>query len=141
MTTTALPHFLLALATAPERGVVLAVGRSVSTVEDEVLRPVADHVQVKRPRGGLVEVLGCKVYLHGADDPRSENRLRGMAVDLVYLTDLDYLPDHLVTLCRSRLLRPGGRVVMCQRDRELGSQVWNGAKQSGKSGQFVERQA
>lgn len=120
VTRPALPPLLVALATAPERGMVLALGRSLHALEREVLRPVADHVRVSYTRGRAAELLGCKVHLVEARDPRVESRIRGLYVDLVYVTDLDFLPPGLLLrLHHFRLLRPGGRMVLCQRDRDL----------------------
>lgn len=110
--------FLLAIAVAPPTGLVVIVGRSLQTIERNVIEPLQDGLlfgrfasAVQHTRGASTAViLGRTVHLIGASDSRSEGRLRGLTACLAYADEATLIPQDFWTQLLARLSVPGARL-------------------------------
>lgn len=111
--------FLIAVATAPDTGLILIVGRTLQTIERNILDPlqesalfgvVADHVHHTRGATTAV-ILGRTVHLVGASDARAEGRIRGATVYLAYVDEATLVPESFWNQLLARLSVPGARLL------------------------------
>ncbi|WP_026923298.1 PBSX family phage terminase large subunit [Glycomyces arizonensis] len=111
--------FLMAVAEAPDSGLVLCVGRTLQTIERNILDPlqdrtifgtVADHVHHTRGATTAV-ILGRTVHLIGASDARAEGRIRGATVYLAYVDEATLVPESFWNQLLARLSVPGARLL------------------------------
>ncbi|WP_371517998.1 PBSX family phage terminase large subunit [Kitasatospora sp. NBC_01300] len=119
-TVASLLAFLLAVAEAPPSGLILICGRSLPTIERNVLEPLCDPAlfgpvaagQVRHTRGATTAViLGRTVHLIGAADARAEGRLRGLTAYLAYVDEATLLPEAFWVQLLARLSVDGARVL------------------------------
>jgi PBSX family phage terminase large subunit len=111
--------FLIALAKAPDHGLVIIVGRTLQTIERNVIEPLQDASlfgalagQVHHTRGSNVAViLGRTVHLIGASDSRAEGRLRGLTACLAYVDEATLVPEGFWAQLLARLSVPGARLL------------------------------
>lgn len=111
--------FLLAVRRAPASGLILICGRSLQTIERNVLEPLADPAlfgpvaaEVRHTRGATTAViLGRVVHLVGASDARAEGRLRGLTASLAYCDEITLMPEGFFTQLLARLSVPGARLL------------------------------
>lgn len=111
--------FLIALSVAPEQGLVLICGKTLQTIERNVLGPLQDHALfgslaglVHHTRGSnTATILGRTVWLVGANDARAEERIRGLTACLVYVDEATLVPPGFWTMLLSRLSVPGARLL------------------------------
>lgn len=111
--------FLIALAAAPDRGLVVIVGRTLQTIERNIIDPlqaatlfglVVGHVH--HTTGSTVAtILGRTVHLVGANDVRAEGRIRGATIALAYVDEATLLPQSFWMMLLSRLRVPGARLL------------------------------
>lgn len=112
--------FLIALATAPDQGLIIIVGRTLQTIERNVLDPLQDvklfgvvALDVHHTRGSNTAViLGRTVHLIGASDARAEGRLRGLTAFLAYVDEGTLVPEAFFTQLLARLSVPGARLLV-----------------------------
>ncbi len=110
--------FLLALHDAPQQGLVVIVGRTLQTIERNVIDPLqADELfgwcapLIHHTRGsGVATIMGRAVHLVGASDVRSEGRIRGSTISLVYVDEATLLPQAFWMMLLSRLSTPNARM-------------------------------
>jgi len=110
---------LRGIADAPASGLVLIVGRSLQTIERNVLEPLMDPeifgpfaTAVQHTRGATTAtILGRTVHLIGAADSRAEGRLRGLTACLAYADEATLLPEAFWTQLLARLSVPGARLL------------------------------
>ncbi|MFD4371508.1 PBSX family phage terminase large subunit [Streptomyces sp. NPDC058527] len=110
--------FVIAVATAGPSGLIIIVGRSLQTIERNVLEPLQDASLfgplarlVVHTRGATTAtVLGRTVHLIGAADARAEGRLRGLTAQLAYVDEATLLPEAMWTQLLARLSVPGARL-------------------------------
>lgn len=111
--------FLMAVAEAPDSGLILCVGRTLQTIERNLLDPltdrtifgpVADHVHHTRGATTAV-ILGRTVHLIGASDARAEGRIRGATVYLAYVDEATLVPESFWNQLLARLSVPGARLL------------------------------
>ncbi|MFF3622343.1 PBSX family phage terminase large subunit [Streptomyces sp. NPDC002467] len=110
--------FLLAIAVAPSSGLIIVVGRSLQTIERNVLDPLMDvaifgryAAAVQHTRGSnTATILGRTVHLIGAADARAEGRLRGLTACLAYVDEATLIPQEFWTQLLARLSVPGARL-------------------------------
>lgn len=110
--------FLLAIAVAPPSGLVVVVGRSLQTIERNVIEPLQDPLifgrfaaAVHHTRGATTAtILGRTVHLIGAADARAEGRLRGLTAALAYVDEATLIPIEFWTQLLARLSVPGARL-------------------------------
>jgi PBSX family phage terminase large subunit len=111
--------FLIAVAGAPSSGLIIICGRSLQTIERNILDPLQDRA-LFGPLAGLVVhtrgattavILGRTVHLIGASDARAEGRIRGATVYLAYVDEATLLPEAFWTQLLARLSVPGARLL------------------------------
>src|SRR5690606_24239108 len=92
-TISSLLAFLILLTRAPSHGLVVIVGRTLQTIERNLIDPLQSPElfgplagQVHHTAGSTTAViLGRTVHLVGASDARAESRIRGATVALAYV--------------------------------------------------------
>lgn len=112
--------FLIHLSRAPQTGLVLICGRTLQTIERNILEPmqdpalfgpVADHVH--HTRGApTATILGRTVHLIGASDARAEGRLRGLTACLALLDEATLVPEGFFSQMLARLSVPGAKALL-----------------------------
>ncbi|WP_067483794.1 PBSX family phage terminase large subunit [Actinomadura hibisca] len=111
--------FLIAVAAAPDHGLIVIVGRTRETIERNVIEPLQDTslfgplaAQVHHTRGSNTAViLGRTVHLIGAHDVRAEGRLRGLTACLAYVDEATLLQEAFFSQLLARLSVPGARLL------------------------------
>lgn len=111
--------FLIAVATAPSSGLIVIVGRSLQTIERNVLDPLADEAifgpvakLIVHTRGATTAtIIGRTVHLIGAADSRAEGRLRGLTACLAYVDEATLVPKGFWNQLLGRLSVPGARLL------------------------------
>lgn len=111
--------FLIALAKAPQHGLVVIVGKTLQTIERNVIEPLQDptlfgpiarHVHHTRGSNTAI-ILGRTVHLIGASDARAEGRLRGLTACLAYVDEATLIPEAFWTQLLARLSVPGAQLL------------------------------
>ncbi|APD18643.1 terminase [Streptomyces phage Mojorita] len=110
--------FVIAVATAGPSGLIIIVGRSLQTIERNVLEPLQDASlfgplarHIVHTRGATTAtILGRVVHLIGAADARAEGRLRGLTAQLAYVDEATLMPEAMWTQLLARLSVPGARL-------------------------------
>lgn len=118
-TIASLVAFLIALSVAPSTGLVIIAGRSLQTIERNLIDPLQDpslfgvfSQYVQHTRGSTTAViLGRTVHLVGASDARAEGRLRGASVCLALADEITLLPEAFFKQLLGRLSVPGARLL------------------------------
>jgi len=111
--------FLIAVAAAPSSGLILIVGRTLQTIERNILDPLQDATlfgalsgTVQHTRGSTTAViLGRTIHLIGASDARAEGRIRGATVYLAYVDEVTLIPEGFFNQLLARLSVPGARLI------------------------------
>ncbi|WP_280412548.1 PBSX family phage terminase large subunit [Nocardia asiatica] len=111
--------FLLAVHRAPDSGLILIVGRTLQTIERNILEPMQDEKlfgplsrEVHHTRGSNTAViLGRTVHLIGASDVRAEGKLRGLTAYLAMVDEATLLPENFWSQLLGRLSVPGARLL------------------------------
>lgn len=103
--------FLIALVAAPDHGLVVVVGRTLQTIERNLIDPLQSR-HLFGPLAGHVHhttgsttatILGRTVHLVGASDARAEGRIRGATIALAYVDEATLLPHAFWMMLLSRL--------------------------------------
>ncbi|MCP2261074.1 phage terminase, large subunit, PBSX family [Streptoalloteichus tenebrarius] len=111
--------FVIAVAAAPTQGLIVVVGRTLQTIERNLLSPlqspslfgpIAAHVH-HTTGSTTATILGRTVHLVGASDARSEGRIRGATVALAYVDEATLVPQSVWMMLLSRLRVPGARLL------------------------------
>ncbi|MDT0306117.1 PBSX family phage terminase large subunit [Streptomyces sp. DSM 44917] len=103
--------FLVALVRAPDHGLVVIVGRTLQTIERNIIDPLQSaHLfgplarHVHHTTGATTAViLGRTVHLIGASDARAEGRIRGSTIALAYVDEATLVPQAFWMMLLSRL--------------------------------------
>lgn len=111
--------FYDAVLQAPESGLILICGRTLQTIERNILEPMQDPAvfgpwanEVHHTRGSNIAViLGRTVHLIGASDVRAEGKLRGLTACLALVDEATLLPESFWTQLLARLSVPGARCL------------------------------
>jgi PBSX family phage terminase large subunit len=111
--------FLIALAVAPRHGIVVIAGKTLQTIERNIIEPLQDPslfgpiaAHVQHTRGANVAViLGRVVHLVGANDAKAEDKIRGPTCCLAYVDEATLIPEGFWTMLLSRLSVPGARLL------------------------------
>ncbi|WP_433731033.1 PBSX family phage terminase large subunit [Actinoplanes sp. CA-051413] len=112
--------FLIHLSRAPQTGLVLICGRTLQTIERNILEPMQDPALfgpiadfVHHTRGApTATILGRTVHLIGASDARAEGRLRGLTACLALLDEATLVPEGFFSQMLARLSVPGARALL-----------------------------
>jgi PBSX family phage terminase large subunit len=110
-TIASLVGFLGALVAAPDHGLVVIIGKTLQTIERNIIDPLQSvHLfgalakQVSHTTGSTTAViLGRTVHLVGANDVRAEGRIRGATIALAYVDEATLLPQGFWMMMLSRL--------------------------------------
>ncbi|MEU5974386.1 PBSX family phage terminase large subunit [Streptomyces sp. NPDC047315] len=103
--------FLISLTVAPDHGLIVIVGRTLQTIERNLLDPlqsthlfgpIARHVHHTTGSTTAV-ILGRTVHLVGASDARAEGRIRGSTIALAYVDEATLVPHSFWMMLLSRL--------------------------------------
>lgn len=111
--------FLFAVASAPETGLIVVIGRTLQTIERNLIDPLQSASlfgpladQVTHTTGSTTAViLGRTVHLVGASDARAEARIRGATVALAYVDEATLVPYSFWMMLLSRLRVPGAKLL------------------------------
>jgi PBSX family phage terminase large subunit len=118
-TIASLVAFLIAIRRAPASGLIVICGRSLQTIERNIIEPLQDPAlfgdvadEVRHTRGATTaSILGRTVHLIGASDARAEGRLRGMTASLAYVDEATLVPEAFFVQLLARLSVPGARLL------------------------------
>ena len=109
--------FLIRLANPPERGLIVLVGRTLQTIERNIIDPLqesdlfAGFVSIQHTTGSSTAVInGRTVHLIGAHDARSEGRIRGSTIALAYVDEATLVPQPFWMMLLSRLRVAGAQL-------------------------------
>lgn len=103
--------FLLRLVAAPDHGLIVIVGRTLQTIERNLIDPLqstylfgplAKHVH-HTTGSTTATILGRTVHLIGASDSRAEGRIRGSTIALAYVDEATLVPYSFWMMLLSRL--------------------------------------
>lgn len=111
--------FFDAVAQAPHSGLVIIAGRTLQTIERNILEPMMDRAlfgalaaSVTHTRGSsIARVLGRDVHLIGAADARAEEKLRGLTACLAMADEATLMPEAFWNQLLARLSVPGARLL------------------------------
>lgn len=103
--------FLIRLVAAPDHGLIVIVGRTLQTIERNLLDPLqsthlfgplAKHVH-HTTGNTTATILGRTVHLIGASDAKAEGRIRGSTIALAYVDEATLVPHSFWMMLLSRL--------------------------------------
>ncbi|MER7346412.1 PBSX family phage terminase large subunit [Streptomyces aurantiacus] len=111
--------FVLLIRRAPATGLIVICGRSLQTIERNIIEPLQDPAlfgdvadEVRHTRGATTAVImGRVVHLIGASDARAEGRLRGLTAALAYVDEITLLPEPFFVQLLARLSVPGAKLL------------------------------
>jgi PBSX family phage terminase large subunit len=103
--------FLIALVAAPDHGLIVIVGRTLQTIERNLIDPLQSRhlfgplaAHVHHTTGSTTAtILGRTVHLVGASDARAEGRIRGATIALGYVDEATLVPHAFWMMLLSRL--------------------------------------
>lgn len=118
-TIASLVAFFLAIRHTTGAGLIVIAGKTLQTIErnlidvmqsPELFGDLADHVH--HTKGApTATILGRTVHLVGANDVRSEEKIRGSTVELAYVDEATILPKGFWEMLVTRLRAPGSRLL------------------------------
>lgn len=119
-TIASLVSFLITVANAPRGPLLILSGRTLQTVERNLIEPLQDPNlfgpiagHVRHTRGAsIATILGRTVHLIGASDARAEGKLRGLTAYAIMLDECSLLSEEFVTQALARLSVPGARLIL-----------------------------
>ncbi len=111
--------FFIAVAKAPKTGEIVIVGKTLQTIERNILAPMQDEAlfgllarKVHHVRGSSVaRVLGRTVHLIGANDVKAEGKVRGMTICLSMVDEATLVEENFWNMLRSRHSVAGARML------------------------------
>ncbi|ANP74526.1 PBSX family phage terminase large subunit [Cryobacterium arcticum] len=111
--------FLIAVREAQGTGLIVIVGKTLQTIERNIIDPLqqvelfgALAGQVLHTRGSnTATILGREVHLVGANDARSEEKIRGATIEIAYVDEATLLPVGFWEMLLTRLRVPTARLL------------------------------
>lgn len=95
-------------------GPLLMVGKTERTLRRNIIDPVVEMLGEKRARlvAGVGEffLLGRKVYIVGANDESSQEKIRGLSLVGAYVDEVSTIPESFFVMLLTRLSIPGARL-------------------------------
>lgn len=118
-TVSTLFRFLAALKDAPTTGLVFIVGKTQKTIENNILKPLMDPglmgplaaCTVYTSGASRARILGRDVELVGANDVRSEEKIRGATACLAMVDEATLIPEAFWQQLGARLSVPGAKLI------------------------------
>lgn len=112
-TVSSLIRWLKFIRTAPS-GNLMMVGKSERTLKRNVIDPLAEMLGSRRCRhlvgSGEAWILGRRVYLAGAHDERSKDKIQGLSLVGAYCDEISTWPESFWSMLLSRLSEPGAKL-------------------------------
>lgn len=110
---------LIAIRNARGVGLIVIVGKTLQTIERNVLEPLQSRelfgdlaALVVHTRGSsMATILGREVHLVGANDVRSEEKIRGSTIEIGYVDEATLLPAGFWEMLLTRLRVRGARLL------------------------------
>jgi PBSX family phage terminase large subunit len=110
---------LIAISVAPNTGLIVITGKTLQTIQRNVITPLQDSRtygllagQVKYTAGAnTATILGRTVWLIGANDVRAEDRIRGATIVLCYVDEASLVPHGFWMMMLSRLRVAGAKLL------------------------------
>jgi len=111
--------FLIAVRRTRGAGLIVIVGKTLQTIERNIIEPLQSvelfgdltkHVQHTRGSNTAI-ILGREVHLVGANDTRSEEKIRGATIELAYVDEATLLPAGFWEMLVTRLRVAGARML------------------------------
>lgn len=101
------------------RGLIVIIGKTLQTIERNVIGEMQKPelfgrlaAQVKHtPGSNTAIILGRVVHLVGANDARSEEKIRGSTIELAYVDEATLLPEGFWEMLITRLRVAGARLL------------------------------
>ena len=108
-----------AIPKAPTNALVVIIGRSLLTIERNILDPMMSvelfgplaRAVHHTPGSSTAVILGRTVHLVGAADSRSEGRIRGSTIGLAIVDEATLLPQSVWMMLMSRLRVKGAKCI------------------------------
>jgi len=118
-TVASLLAFLIALRRAPAGELVVIIGKTLQSIEDNVINTLQNPavfgelaLHTQHTRGATYAIiLGRRVELIGANNARAEERIRGATYALAYVDEATLLPPNFWAMLLTRLRVPGARLL------------------------------
>lgn len=109
----------IAIRRAKGTGLIVIVGKTLQTIERNIIEPMQRYelygdmaTQVFHTRGSNTAIiLGKEVHLVGANDARSEEKIRGATVEVAYVDEATLLPLGFWEMLLTRLRVDGARLL------------------------------
>lgn len=105
----------LAFVRAAPAGPLLMVGKTERTLERNVIGPLVEMLGSRRARlvrgSGELHLLGRLVYVVGANDERSQEKIRGMTLVGAYVDEASLMPESFWSMLLTRLSVAGARLL------------------------------
>ena len=109
----------IAIRRAKGTGLIVVVGKTLQTIERNIIEPMQSYelygdmaLQVFHTRGSnMAVILGKEVHLVGANDARSEEKIRGATVEIAYVDEATLLPLGFWEMLLTRLRVDGARLL------------------------------
>lgn len=109
----------IAVKRAKGTGLIVIVGKTLQTIERNIIEPMQRYelygdmaTQVFHTRGSnTAMILGKEVHLVGANDARSEEKIRGATVEIAYVDEATLLPLGFWEMLLTRLRVDGARLL------------------------------
>lgn len=118
-TVASLLAFLFALLDAPKGGLVVIIGKTLQSIEDNVITTLqnpelfgelAAHT-IHTKGSNFAIILGRRVNLIGANNATAEERIRGATYALAYVDEATIIPPNFWSMLITRLRLPGSRLL------------------------------
>lgn len=118
-TVASLLAFLFALVATPPGELVVIIGKTLQSIEDNVINTLqkpsvfgdlARHT-IHTKGSNTATILGRQVMLIGANNARSEERIRGATYALAYVDEATLLPPNFWAMLLTRLRTKGARLL------------------------------
>lgn len=99
----------------PINAKILFVGKTERTLYRNILNPMIEifgsRVMQYRKGSGEGSFFGRTFYTVGANDERSQDKIRGMTLDLAYCDEVTLYPESFFTMLLSRLSTKGAKLL------------------------------
>ena len=102
------------LATMPEDGKYLMVGKTLTTLKRNCLEPLINLLGRANMQMSIASkravIFGRAIDLEGASDARSEEKIRGVTLNGAYMDEATLSPEPFFVMLLSRLSAPGAKL-------------------------------
>lgn len=111
--------FLAAVRHARGTGLIVIVGKTLQTIERNIIEPLQDQslfgelasLVIHTKGSNVAVILGREVHLIGANDARSEEKIRGSTIEIAYVDEATLLPVGFWEMLLTRLRVSGARLL------------------------------